>query len=136
MLVNGVRVSGFAEIRDLPTEAIMRTDILAEEVALKYGYRADQRVVNLVLRPRFRAWTGEVNARSTAEGGRDGLDAASTGYASSAMSVCNSISNCAMTSRCSRASDGSRVMTVRLEVMRPSVACCPRSRAGRPTRLG
>lgn len=75
VLVNGVRVSGFAEIRDLPTEAIMRTDILAEEVALKYGYRADQRVVNLVLRPRFRAWTGEVNARSTAEGGRDGLDA-------------------------------------------------------------
>ena len=75
VLVNGVRVSGFAEIRDLPTEAIMRTDILSEEVALKYGYRADQRVVNLVLRPRFRAWTGEVNARSTAEGGRDGLDA-------------------------------------------------------------
>jgi len=75
VLVNGVRVSGFAEIRDLPTEAIMRTDILSEEVALKYGYRADQRVVNLVLRPRFRAWTGEVNARSTTEGGRDGLDA-------------------------------------------------------------
>jgi len=75
VLVNGVRVSGFAEIRDLPTEAIMRTDILSEEVALKYGYRADQRVVNLVLRPRFRAWTGELNARSTAEGGRDGLDA-------------------------------------------------------------
>jgi outer membrane receptor protein involved in Fe transport len=35
VLVNGVRVSGFAEIRDLPTEAIMRTDILSEEVALK-----------------------------------------------------------------------------------------------------
>jgi iron complex outermembrane receptor protein len=59
VLVNGVRVSGFAEIRDLPTEAIMRTDILSEEVALKYGYRADQRVVNLVLRPRFRAWTAK-----------------------------------------------------------------------------
>ncbi|MGA0799731.1 MAG: TonB-dependent receptor plug domain-containing protein [Steroidobacteraceae bacterium] len=75
VLVNGVRVSGFAEIRDLPTEAIMRTDILSEEVALKYGYRADQRVVNLVLRPRFRAWTGELNARGTADGGREGLDA-------------------------------------------------------------
>lgn len=75
VLVNGVRVSGFAEIRDLPTEAIMRTDILPEEVALKYGYRADQRVVNLVLRPRFRAWTGEANVRGTTDGGRDGLDA-------------------------------------------------------------
>lgn len=52
VLINGVRVSGFGEIRDLPTEAILRTDIFPEEVALKYGYRADQRVVNIVLRDR------------------------------------------------------------------------------------
>lgn len=74
VLINGVRVSGFAEIRDLPTEAIARTDILPEEVALKYGYRADQRVVNIVLRPRFRAFTAEVGARGTTEGGREGAD--------------------------------------------------------------
>ena len=74
VLLNGVRISGFAEIRDLPTEAILRTDILPEEVALKYGYRADQRVVNIVLRPRFRAFTGEMSARSTTEGGRESAD--------------------------------------------------------------
>lgn len=74
VLINGVRVSGFAEIRDLPTEAIARTDILPEEVALKYGYRADQRVVNIVLRPRFRAFTAEVGARGSTEGGREGAD--------------------------------------------------------------
>lgn len=74
VLINGVRVSGFAEIRDLPTEAIARTDILPEEVALKYGYRADQRVVNIVLRPRFRAFTAEVGARGTTDGGREGVD--------------------------------------------------------------
>ena len=51
-LVNGARVSSFREIRDLPPEAIQRVDILPEEVALKYGYRADQRVVNIVLRRR------------------------------------------------------------------------------------
>ncbi|MFM7396883.1 MAG: hypothetical protein ACKO42_07170 [Gammaproteobacteria bacterium] len=72
VLINGVRVSGFAEIRDIPTEAILRTDILPEEVALKYGYRADQRVVNFVLRPRFRAVTTEIGAGGTTDGGREG----------------------------------------------------------------
>ena len=37
VLLNGRRISSFAEIRDLPTEAIERVDILPEEVALKYG---------------------------------------------------------------------------------------------------
>src|SRR5205814_2539932 len=55
VLLNGKRISGMAEIRDIPTEAIRRVDIMPEEVALKYGYRADQKVVNFVLRPRFRA---------------------------------------------------------------------------------
>lgn len=74
VLINGVRASGFAEIRDIPTEAILRTDILPEEVALKYGYRADQRVINFVLRPRFQAFTSEVAARGTTDGGREGAD--------------------------------------------------------------
>lgn len=74
VLINGVRTSGFAEIRDLPTEAILRADILPEEVALKYGYRADQRVLNFVLRPRFRAYTFEAGARGSSEGGREGAD--------------------------------------------------------------
>lgn len=74
VLINGVRVSGFAEIRDIPTETILRTDILPEEVALKYGYRADQRVINFVLRPRFRAFTSEVGVRGTSDGGREGAD--------------------------------------------------------------
>ena len=55
LLLNGQRISGFRELRDLPTEAIQRVEILPEEVALKYGYRADQRVVNIVLRQRFRS---------------------------------------------------------------------------------
>lgn len=70
VLVNGRRVSGFQEIRDLPTEAIQRVDILPEEVALKFGYRADQRVVNFVLRRRFRAVTAELDHRIATDGGR------------------------------------------------------------------
>src|SRR3954451_4068246 len=55
LLLNGQRISSFRELRDIPTEAIQRVEILPEEVALKYGYRADQRVVNIVLRQRFRS---------------------------------------------------------------------------------
>lgn len=70
-LLNGRRISGFREIRDIPTEAIERVDILPEEVALKYGYSADQRVVNIVLRRRFRAFTGEVEGGMSTRGGAE-----------------------------------------------------------------
>ncbi|RDE07419.1 TonB-dependent receptor [Sphingomonas aracearum] len=69
VLLDGRRISSFAEIRDLPTEAIARVEILPEEVALKYGYAADQRVVNFVLRRRFRAVTTEVSGQAATDGG-------------------------------------------------------------------
>jgi outer membrane cobalamin receptor len=59
VLVNGRRVSGFSEIRDLPPEAIQRVETFPEEVALRYGYAADQRVVNFILKKNFAAFTGE-----------------------------------------------------------------------------
>ena len=74
-LLNGRRISGFAEIRDIPAEAIQRVDILPEEVALKYGYSADQRVVNIVLRRRFSAITSELNGATTTQGGGNSGDA-------------------------------------------------------------
>ncbi|HEX8668937.1 MAG TPA: TonB-dependent receptor plug domain-containing protein [Allosphingosinicella sp.] len=70
VLLNGRRISGFSEIRNLPPEAIQRVEILPEEVALKYGYRADQRVVNFVLRRRFRAITAEAEGGVATAGGR------------------------------------------------------------------
>lgn len=75
ILLNGRRISSFSEIRDLPPEAVERVDILPEEVALKYGYRADQRVVNFVLRPRFRAVTAEVAGGMATAGGRGSYEA-------------------------------------------------------------
>lgn len=69
VLLNGLRISGFSEIRDLPTEAIQRVDILPEEVALKYGFTANQKVVNIVLRRRFRATTAELSDRIATDGG-------------------------------------------------------------------
>ncbi len=78
ILLNGRRIAGFAEIRSLPPEALLRVDILPEEVALKYGYAADQRVVNFVLRPRFRATTGEFEPGGPTGGGRQSYQAEST----------------------------------------------------------
>jgi hypothetical protein len=76
LLLNGQRISSFREMRDIPTEAIERVDILPEEIALKYGYRADQRVVNIVLRPRFRSTVVQVEGGGATEGnyGRGELD--------------------------------------------------------------
>ncbi len=68
-LLNGQRISGFREIRDLPPEAIERMEILPEEVALKYGYSADQRVVNIVLRRRFNSTNVEARGQLATEGG-------------------------------------------------------------------
>ena len=70
VLLNGRRISGFNEIRDIPVEAILRVDILPEEVALKYGYAANQRVVNIVLRPEFHATTAEATLGAPTRGGQ------------------------------------------------------------------
>jgi hypothetical protein len=69
LLLNGQRISGFRELRDLPPEAIERMEILPEEVALKYGYAADQRVVNIVLRRRFNSTSAEVRGKGATDGG-------------------------------------------------------------------
>ncbi len=74
VLLNGVRIASFREIRDLPSEAILRSDILPEEVALKYGYPPTQRVLNIVLRPRFRAVGVEAELGERSEGGRRGKE--------------------------------------------------------------
>jgi len=72
LLLNGQRISSFREMRDIPTEAIQRVEILPEEVALKYGYRADQRVVNIVLRQRFRSTVAQLGGTVPTAGGEAG----------------------------------------------------------------
>jgi hypothetical protein len=78
LLLNGQRISGFRELRDLPPEAIERMEILPEEVALKYGYAADQRVVNIVLRRRFNSTSAETRGKVATEGGYYGGQADAT----------------------------------------------------------
>jgi hypothetical protein len=61
VLLNGRRIAGFNEIRLLPSEAIARVDVLPEEVAVRYGFAPDQRVINFVLKERFRSVTAEAD---------------------------------------------------------------------------
>ena len=51
-------------------------EILPEEVAVNYGYSAEQKVLNVVLRPRFRALTSNVDIGGPTAGGGEtfGLD--------------------------------------------------------------
>jgi outer membrane receptor protein involved in Fe transport len=69
ILLEGHRISGRQEIERIPAEAIARVDVLPEQVAIKYGYPATQKVVNFVLRKRFRAWTLEGRSRFATGGG-------------------------------------------------------------------
>ena len=61
VLVNGQRVTNFRELRNFPPEAIRRVEILPESVALKYGFPPDSRVVNLILKPKFRSRSVEAS---------------------------------------------------------------------------
>lgn len=69
-LLNGQRISSFRELRDLPPEAIQRVQIFPEELALQYGFSADQRVINFILVDNFNAFTGELEYGEATQGGR------------------------------------------------------------------
>ena len=69
ILVNGRRIASFREIHDYPPEAILRVDVLPEEVALRYGFSPDSRVVNVILKDHFRARTGEIEGSMPDAGG-------------------------------------------------------------------
>ena len=71
VLLNGRRTSGFQETRSIPSEAIERTDILPEQVALSYGYPVDQKVINVVLKAVFRQATGRLEGGGPTQGGAE-----------------------------------------------------------------
>ncbi|MDP3908553.1 MAG: TonB-dependent receptor [Novosphingobium sp.] len=73
ILVNGQRTASETEVRELPTEAIRRVDVLSEEAALQYGFSPDQRVLNFVLQKDFRALTVRSDLTFATDGGRRGL---------------------------------------------------------------
>ena len=52
-LVNGIRISNFRELRSYPPEAIAKVEVLPEEVAQRFGFPPDRRVVNMILKDNY-----------------------------------------------------------------------------------
>jgi hypothetical protein len=72
VLLNGRRLFNLAELASLPPESVRRVDILPAPVALRFGGNASQKVVNFVLRRRFRSASGAAGGRiATGGGGRN-----------------------------------------------------------------
>ena len=69
VLVNGQRITSFREMRNYPPEAVRRVEILPEEVALRFGYPADARVVNFILKDNFSSKTIEAETAFPTRGG-------------------------------------------------------------------
>ena len=69
ILVNGMRISSFRELRNYPPEAIAKVEVFPEEVALRYGYPPDQRVVNLILKKNYSSKSAEIEYRQPQRGG-------------------------------------------------------------------
>jgi hypothetical protein len=69
MLVNGRRISGMQEMQGIPPEAIQRFQVFPEEVALSYGFKADQRVVNIILKKNFNSKMAQAGVTVATDGG-------------------------------------------------------------------
>ncbi|MGZ3233324.1 MAG: hypothetical protein ACXU7O_01330 [Croceibacterium sp.] len=68
-LVNGLRVSSFREMQSFPPEAIKTVQVLPEEVAQKYGFPPDQRVINFILKDNFTSRSIEAQYGQPFDGG-------------------------------------------------------------------
>lgn len=68
-LVNGIRVNGFRELRSYPPEAVERLEVLPEEVAQKFGFRPDRRVINIILKESFSSRQAELEFEAPDRGG-------------------------------------------------------------------
>ncbi|MEM6493245.1 MAG: hypothetical protein AAF650_02585 [Pseudomonadota bacterium] len=70
VLINGRRVSGFREVGRYPVSAVARVEVLPEEASLAYGFAADQRVLNFVLKRNVTITTLTLRGGAPTGGGR------------------------------------------------------------------
>lgn len=68
VLLNGRRISGFREIGNYPPEAIARVEVYSEDIALSYGFSADQLLLNFVLKPNVDITAISAGGSSTDQG--------------------------------------------------------------------
>ena len=68
-LVNGIRISSFRELRSYPPEAVAKVEVMPEEVAQKFGFPPDRRVVNLILKEDYSSREIELEFEAPDRGG-------------------------------------------------------------------
>lgn len=68
-LLNGQHMASTSERGGIPPEAVKRVEIYPEEKALAYGFRANQKVQNVVLKDNFKTRTLQSEGRRAVEGG-------------------------------------------------------------------
>ncbi|MEO1306208.1 MAG: hypothetical protein AAFV37_14635 [Pseudomonadota bacterium] len=69
VLINGRRVSGFRELDNYPVESLARVEVLPEEASLAYGFTANQRVINFVLKSELQIIPINTRTQAPAGGG-------------------------------------------------------------------
>lgn len=78
VLINGQRIGSFREMRNFPQEAIRRIEVLPEEVALRFGFPPNSRVVNMILKDNFASRTIEAESAIPTRGGFQTYEVAGT----------------------------------------------------------
>ncbi|MEO1729821.1 MAG: hypothetical protein AAFR64_03690 [Pseudomonadota bacterium] len=70
LLVNGIRPGSFREIFSYPPEALAKVEVFPEEVAQRFGFPPDQRVINLILKDNYASREVEFEFEGPSRGGR------------------------------------------------------------------
>ncbi|MEP3050480.1 MAG: hypothetical protein ABJP48_10860 [Erythrobacter sp.] len=69
ILVNGIRVGSFRELASYPPEALARVEVFPEEVAQRFGFSPDRRVINLILKENYSSRELELEFEAPSRGG-------------------------------------------------------------------
>lgn len=69
ILVNGIRPGSFRELFQYPPEALAKAEVFPEEVAQRFGFPPDRRVINLILKDNYRNAEVEFEFEGPSRGG-------------------------------------------------------------------
>lgn len=69
ILVNGIRIGSFREFASYPPEALARVEVFPEEVAQRFGFPPDRRVINLILKENYSNREVELELEAPSRGG-------------------------------------------------------------------
>ncbi|NQX96084.1 MAG: hypothetical protein HRT64_14415, partial [Erythrobacter sp.] len=70
ILVNGIRPGNFRELFQYPPEALAKVEVFPEEVAQRFGFPPDRRVINLILKSDYSSRELELEFEGPARGGQ------------------------------------------------------------------